>query len=73
MHEPEDVFIDVEQDPTRIEQLFEQYGLPIPPHQPGDWVGVNLETHQPVTIPHISDYDPLTLPATPSGDPKETP
>lgn len=60
MTQTDHVFIDVEQDPTLIKQLFERHQLPIPDHQPGDWVGIDIETSQPVVIPNIDEYLQLT-------------
>lgn len=62
----EPIFVDVDQDPTLIKQLFERLQLPIPPHNPGDWVGIDLDTKQPIIIPNIEDYQQLTHSPTPS-------
>lgn len=68
----EPVFIDVERDPQLIKVLFAQHNQPIPQYRLGDWVGIDLETHQPVVFQDLTPYAPLTLPHTPSGEPKET-
>lgn len=61
MTQTDHVFIDVEQDPTLIKQLFERHQLPIPDHQPGDWVGVDLDTMEPMVISDVSAYDALPV------------
>lgn len=63
--------VELEQDPTRIERLFEQYGVPIPPHRPGEWVGINLETRQPVVLTSLDAYEQLTHSPTPYEGSKE--
>lgn len=66
------VFVDAEQDPARIKQLFALHNQPIPPHQPGDWVGINLETNKPVVLPNVDAYTQVA-PSTPQSLVKEGP
>jgi len=66
-HEP--WLIEVEQDPTAINAIFEAHGITeIPEYTPGQWVGVDLETMQPIILDTTRSWDQITHPRTPLTD-----